>query len=230
MQLLKMLKVSEKPGGTVPGAVYKSLEKEGNWLVKFPKHAIIAQNEVLAAKLYALAGINVPEMHLVYKDDILVGSASKFDEKLERCHLDNKLSGLMEGFAVDCWLANWDVVGLEYDNIMKNADGQAVRVDLGGAILFRAQGEPKGQAFGPQVTELITMLTPNINKQSAAIFRLMNEQDLLASLMFLEQVSADDISDAVYDVGLPSKVSDMLIKRHDFILDMLDKRPEIVTH
>ena len=51
------------------------------------------------------------------------------------------LPGTKEFFAVDAWLANHDVVGMDYTNIQKDATGKAHRVDAGGSLMFKAQGE-----------------------------------------------------------------------------------------
>lgn len=52
-----------------------------------------------------------------------------------------------QGFIADAWLGNWDVAGQGYDNIIKTGTahdvGDAYRIDTGGALLFRAQGNPK---------------------------------------------------------------------------------------
>jgi hypothetical protein len=42
-------------------------------------------------------------------------------------------------FAADAWLANYDSVGTGGDNLVRNS-GKPVRVDLGGALDYRARG------------------------------------------------------------------------------------------
>ena len=54
----------------------------------------------------------------------------------------------MKDFAVHAWLANYDVLGMGYDNTVIAPDGSAINIDPGGALLFRAQGLPKGQQHG----------------------------------------------------------------------------------
>ena len=53
------------------------------------------------------------------------------------------ITGVNDNFVVDAWLANWDVVGLGYDNLLVKA-GRAIRVDTGAGLRYRAQGGPKG--------------------------------------------------------------------------------------
>ena len=56
----------------------------------------------------------------------------------------------------DAFLANWDVAGLDDDNILWDPQGQPFRVDQGGTLEFRAQGQTK--EFGPVPLEVRTML------------------------------------------------------------------------
>jgi hypothetical protein len=47
---------------------------------------------------------------------------------------------------------NWDIVGLEHDNILRHKDtGELHALDHGGAFHFRARGRPKD--FGPDIAE-----------------------------------------------------------------------------
>jgi hypothetical protein len=46
---------------------------------------------------------------------------------------------------------NWDIVGLEHDNIMKDSSGNMVSVDHGGSFHFRARGGPKD--YGSDIKE-----------------------------------------------------------------------------
>ena len=57
------------------------------------------------------------------------------------------------GFLADAWLANWDVVGLAADNIVTGPGKKAYRIDVGGSLIFRAQG--KGKPFPPEVSETL---------------------------------------------------------------------------
>ena len=46
---------------------------------------------------------------------------------------------------------------MDMDNVLIRPDGTPTYVDVGGAGPYRAQGAPKGDAFGPQVGELESM-------------------------------------------------------------------------
>lgn len=69
-------------------------------------------------------------------------------------HWTEPSEDLGEGFVADALLANWDVVGLDMDNVLWNGD-TPIRLDQGGTLEFRAMGGSK--EFGPVPAELWTM-------------------------------------------------------------------------
>jgi hypothetical protein len=177
-------------GGSNPGGVYQAPGGK-TYYVKQSKSDTHARNEVLAARLYALAGVKTTDPQLVTHSGGKLGTAAEM--------LDGQVGGMggtQAGFAADAWLANWDVVGLSYDNVMK-VQGEPVRVDLGGSLLFRAQGEPKGEAFGDSATEWDTLRDASKNPQSASVFDGMSDEALKESAAPLAAISDADIDAAV---------------------------------
>lgn len=192
--------------GSNPGGKYKDAEGV-EWYCKFPGNDDVAKSEVLAAKLYAAAGIAGQDAKLISKDGKL-GIASKWTEvsKLSPAALA-KADGAASGFAVDAWLGNWDVVGMEFDNLQVGPDGKAVRIDAGGSLEYRAQGGKK--AFGDQVVEIDSLRDAKINKQSAAVFGKLTTADLTASVSKVLGVSDAKIHAIVYAFG-PGNDADKL--------------------
>ena len=143
-------------GGSNPGGMYENAEGE-RWYIKKGRSESHAKTEVLAARLYELAGVRVPEVGLTdYEGSIGVSSKIENVGRVNASEL-RSAPGALAGFAVDAWLANWDVIGLEYDNMLVTEDGEAIRLDTGGALKWRAQGEPKGDLFGPVAAEVDSM-------------------------------------------------------------------------
>jgi hypothetical protein len=68
---------------------------------------------------------------------------------------------LRRDFVPHATIANWDMLGLDRDNVIRRPDGTLSYVDVGGAGAFRAQGAPKGGAFGSTVGELDTLRDKN---------------------------------------------------------------------
>ena len=116
--------------------------------VKLYKSDEQAFGEVVANELYRRLGIKVPESNIVgWVDDagnkrLLVANTiienSGFDLTKESA------TDVLRGIVADTWIANWDAVGTGLDNVVTTADGGIARIDQGGALLYRAQGEKKG--------------------------------------------------------------------------------------
>ena len=205
------------------------------WYCKFPAGGEkIAKNELLAAKLYQLAGVDTAATKLVTQGG-KVGLASKIIEGAKQdkaALLAGKAPGLLSGFAADAWLANWDVVGNNpaagkgYDNILIGPDGKAVRIDAGGALLYGGAGGKK-QKFENDVIELKTMLDPAKNAHTAAVFGKMSPSDIAASVSKVAAIPDQAIIDLCEQYGPGSKaermrMADKLIARKQ---DMLAKYP-----
>jgi predicted DNA-binding WGR domain protein len=199
-------KVGEQ-GGFNPGGTYK--DPDGvEWYCKFPAGgAKVARNELLANKLYAAAGLAVPEVKLVTQNG-KIGLASKIvtNAKQDKAALQGgKGEGLLSGFVADAWLANWDVVGNNpaagkgWDNILFK-QGIAYRIDPGGALLYGGAGGKKA-AFGNQVIELDTMRDANINARTAKVFGGISDADLKASAAKVLAISDAQIEQMVKQFG-----------------------------
>lgn len=168
-------KVGGKLGSNEGGTYVNKLTGE-QFYIKMPDDIAKAQNEVMATELYKLAGIEHADIRLIDLGSGKWGVASKWIDGLAEdaaALRAGKVAGVYEGYGVDAWLANWDVVGLGYDN-MKVLNGvKAIRVDPGGALFYRAQGALK--PFGEEVLELKTLLDEGVNPQSAAVFKGMTK-------------------------------------------------------
>lgn len=209
--------------GSNEGGLYLDASTGVKWYIKTPPSVDHARNEVLAARLYRAAGVNVPETHLV-----AMGSeaavASRFVEGLSKGTADALAasSNTYDGFGVDAWLANWDVVGLKMDNLLVDPQGNTVRIDTGGALRYRAQGAPKGAAFGNDVTELQTLRDPNKNPQAASVFGLMTDSEVKTAVLKVLEVSNDTLTSLVTqfgpaDLAEGSKLLDTLKARKEYL-------------
>lgn len=214
--------------GSNDGGTYKDSITGKEYYVKTPKSEEHRRNEMLASALYNLTNIG--------SAGVRFGSDANGVEKTYSAIISGKTLAetditaetkkeIQDGFAIDAWLANWDVAGLEDDNIIINNDGKPYRIDTGGALLFRAQGAPKGEAFGDEVTEIDTLRDPNRNPASAALFGDMTYSDLVASASKLLDVSPEDIDilvDATFDEPLATQLKNKLKARRISILKRFD--------
>lgn len=199
--------------GSNPGGLYQDPATGEKFYVKF-EDAIRVDNEVLASRLYEKTGINAVKVEKGSMDGKTI-SYSKWEDGTTEDLLD-KLENdpdmtrkLKEGFAVDAWLANWDVVGLVYDNLIFDAEGNDLRVDPGGALLYRAQGARKGDAFGDVVGELETFQEGG--KTTSRIYGNMTQLDRVMSARKLLDISDADIDEMV-DATISDAADNELLK------------------
>jgi hypothetical protein len=203
-------------GGSNPGGKFKDPSGQ-EWYCKWPDDAEAAKSEVLAAKLYALAGLSSQDCMLVSKGGKTAIATKWVDiKKAASASALAKADGAQSGFVVDAWLGNWDVVGLSYDNLQIGPDGKAHRVDAGGSLEYRAQGEKK--PFGSKVDELDTLLDAGKNPQAASVFKGMTTADLTASAAKVLAISDVAIRAMVNqygpgDAAAKAKLADTLIAR-----------------
>lgn len=213
-------------GGSNPGGKFKDPTGQ-EWYCKFPGDEATAKSEVLAAKLYGLAGLSGQDAILVSKGG-KVGIATKWVDikKATSAAVLAKVEGARSGFAVDAWLANWDVVGLALDNLQVGPDGKAHRVDAGGSLEYRAQGSKK--PFGSKVDEIETMRDKALNPHSAALFAGMTTADIVASVAKVAAISDVTIRAMVNqhgpgDAAAKKAMADTLIARK---ADLLKRFPQ----
>jgi hypothetical protein len=110
------------------------------------------RNECAADNFYRAMGIDVPENRLYETAEGPVKLARFIDggESLAQwwsnasdMECEEMLAKLRPGFDLDVVTGNWDVIGMEADNILVDKNGTPWRIDNGGAFGYRAQGMPK---------------------------------------------------------------------------------------
>ena len=187
--------------GSNPGGLFQDADTGVSWYLKHTT-TDIARNEVLAGKLYEAAGIDVPELrYLDYKGQPSV--ASRWLEGLKKADPATLASkpGTREGFVVDAWLGNWDVAGATYDNLLLKG-GRVVRVDVGGALRYRAQGGLKGASdWSGKVQEIKSLRNAATNPQAASVFADVTHDDMLAGARKVAAVTDDQIDRLVRRYG-----------------------------
>lgn len=212
--------------GSNLGGTYYDQETGKKYYIKRPKNEAMARNEVLAAKLYEQAGIEVPNVNLMLGQD---GTISVASEIIDGLSIDSTalksgtLQNINSGFAVDAWLANWDVVGLGYDNMLVKGN-KVLRLDTGGALKYRAQGSLKGDLWNYSANEIKTLRDPNINPQSAAVFAHVTDADIKAGIAKIAAISDDQITAMVKQFADPKDydIATTLIERKKALAKLYD--------
>ncbi|MBG0560718.1 phage minor capsid protein [Actinoplanes aureus] len=215
--------------GSNPGGLFEA-DDGTRWYVKAQKSEDHAKNEALASALYREAGIDTPrvirgrgtpgldgEHHTASRivDDAKADLTSRLTDEKYR-------DQIREGFAVDTWLANWDAVGMTFDNIVTGGDGKPWRIDLGGSLLFRARGTPKGDRFGDEVTEWYSLRHRMTAPQSVQVFGAIRRRILVRSVERVKKITPERIREITAEHGLPD-LGDRLIARRDQLVKGLPK-------
>lgn len=215
--LAEMTKVGGQLGSNKGGQYQHGHNKYYVKQLDTPAHA---RNEYIAADLYALAGARTLAYHPVKDDPHAVATEWQGLKKSNaKDFTPEERTKAQHDFAVHAWLANWDAVGLEHDNLGIDHEGRVVTLDVGGALEYRAQGEPKGAAFGSHVTEWTSLRSTAQNPQAASIFGSMTAQQLAASAAVVGKIKPKDIRTVVMARG----GSEALVEK------LLDRRQDIIS-
>ena len=201
LAMANMVKTGNQKGSNT-GGFYQDTTTGERYYIKQPASADIARNELLAAKLYEAAGVEVPELTLIEEGGI-TRLASKIVDGVEQnaaALKAGRVAGVGDNFIVDAWLGNWDVAGMGFDNLLIKG-GRAVRVDVGGALRYRAQGGLKGAAWGNTVEEIDSLRNAGINPQTAAVFGKITREDMIAGARKVLKMSDAQIDDLVDRYG-----------------------------
>lgn len=185
--------------GSNDGGTFEDPATGSQIYAKFPQTVLHGENERLASALYQAMGVgstNIVSGRVADKpatySDIVPGVKKDFFSKIND---PSYLKKVQEGFAADAFLANWDSV--LNDNIVSDANGDPVRIDPGGALLFRAQGNAKGTAFGDSVLELDTFTSGTANPTAVSIFGKMTQQQKVDSAKRVQSLKDSDIDSLV---------------------------------
>ena len=190
--------------GSTQGSLFKDQHLDTLHYVKWNNSEVRAKVEALTGALYALADVPVPIQRVIdFKGETAVMS-DWLDDAVPMSMEDLKSHpDVLENFAVDAWLANWDVVGTNGVNIVKGPGGKAYRVDLGGALLFRALGDAK--KLPAEVSELTLLQDSGKNPMSAQVFADLTDEQLKAGAEKVGKISDQQIDDAVDKLDIPKE-------------------------
>lgn len=195
------LKFVRSLGGSTGAKLYESNNGKKYVLKKGNSEGHIRE-EALADSLYDELGCTVPESRLYetpegpVKVAVFLEDAKPLDTAYfsssdeERKRLRDELS---KGFVVDSLLCNFDVLGLDMDNVLVGEDGTVFRVDNGGSLRYRAQGKLKNDTpyssqkyWNPSPITLWTLRDPKINRNCALIFADLDIYQIAEKIKELE--------------------------------------------
>lgn len=206
--------------GTSKGGTFTGFSDGINRYIKEAKSLDHAREEVLASKLYELAGVPAAKMQVTtlkgkpaISSEIISGAQQL--SKFEPYQYPN-IKGIHEHHPADAWLANWDWGGFGPENYLGNllvdAQNDVHRIDFGGALSRRGLGGSKGDLFTDTVGELQTLKQkqPSLLKDAT-----LDPNNPTANR--IANITDKQISDLVYksQIANPEKMIDKLVARRD---------------
>lgn len=193
------------------------IEKSTNELYYAKKGGVQSRAEILASKLYKMAGINVPELReITTKDGKTQGVLSRYIPGLTPVRKADSI--VNNDFGMDVLLANWD--SKCSNNTCITLDNKSLIVDCGCSLDYRAQGNSK--PFKSIPIELLTLINPYINSESAEIYRKLTREDIITSIKKAVDLKDDDIIKLLRDMNLP-QYEQPLLQRKKFLGIILEK-------
>lgn len=181
--------------GSNPGGIYEDEDRQ-RYYIKTLESPTLAINEWLAAGLYRLAGAPTLE-YFQTEDPCQVATRwIQLDKRHIQHFSSEEKQQAQKWFGVHCWTANWDAAGFEGDN--QGVSGkQVLTLDVGGALNFRAMGDPKGNAFGNEVKELNRLRTDPENPHAKILFGSMNKEQLIEAVEKVITLSDSEIAKTI---------------------------------
>lgn len=204
----------QKVGGQIgsnPAGIYQDATGR-RFYVKSLESRAQARNEIIAAKLYHLAGaptltyVSAKEPHQIATE--LVALEKQHISKLS----EDERKQAQRWFGVHAWTANWDAAGFDGDN-QGVIQGVVTTLDVGGALEFRAQGDPKGKAFGACVHELDTLRKTAENPHAVKLFGDMSPAQINDAIAIVIRVPDASIQKVIAENGGSVALVEKMIAR-----------------
>ncbi|OGR38619.1 MAG: hypothetical protein A2051_03835 [Desulfovibrionales bacterium GWA2_65_9] len=197
--------------GTNPAGVFQD-DCGRRYYVKTLESPAHARNEIIAASLYQLASAPTLSYLRTKAPDQIATEWVQLDRKCV-AHLDeSERKQAQHWFGVHAWTANWDAAGFNGDN-QGVANGKVLTLDVGGALAFRAHGDPKGKSFGTRVDELDILRSDPCNPHSVKLFADMSPEDIRQSIMVVVRIPDEQIRLTIIDNGGSHKLAEKMIAR-----------------
>lgn len=156
--------------GSNEGGLYKDAIGRKYYVKKY-KDPDQAASEQVANAVYKSVGARVPETHLG-EGGVLASEWMEGAQTLNQVGLTKERADeILDHFAADVLVMNWDVVGTGHDNILYQPGRGGVRGDQGGSLLHRAQGALKPEGLLDKIGEWDTLPSPSMNTYYAQVFK-----------------------------------------------------------
>ena len=194
--------------GSNPGGQYEDQDGK-KYYVKFMDEDRI-RSELAANDLYRMVGVDTP---VTYQREV-DGKPAMVSEWIPGTSdyrawsaTDKMKIGAARGLPADMWLANWDVAAP--GNLQVDDNGRVYRIEAGGALEYRAQGEKKGRKFTKtKVKELDTFFQFTEAKalMDSALSTAQGRKAFFEGYEAIANIKGEDVFAAVKDKALADKM------------------------
>jgi hypothetical protein len=197
--------------GTNPGGIFQ--DKRGRrYYVKTLESAAHVRNETIAARLYQLAGAPTLSYVRTTSPEQIATEWVYLDKKCVAHLTESERKQAQRWFAVHAWTANWDAAGFTGDN-QGVYNGKVLTLDVGGALAFRAQGDPKGKAFDTHVAELEVLRCDDGNPHAVKLFADMSADEIKRAILIVVRIPDEQIRKLIIDSRGSDKLAEKMIAR-----------------
>lgn len=197
--------------GTNPAGIYQD-DNGQRYYVKTLESSGHARNEFIAAMLYQLAGAPTLTYVRIKAPDQIATEWAELDKKCTAHLSDSERKQAQQWFGVHAWTANWDAAGFDGDN-QGVINGKVLTLDVGGALAFRAQGDPKCKAFGNRVDELDILRSDNDNPHAVKLFGDMSPEEIEQAIKVVTRIPNEQIRQVILDNDGSEKLAEKMIAR-----------------
>lgn len=197
--------------GTNPAGIYED-ESGRRYYVKTLDTPAHARNEAMAARLYQLAGAPILTYVRTKAPNQVATEWVELDKKFVAHLSESERQQAQQWFSVHAWTANWDAAGFDGDN-QGVIDGKVLTLDLGGALAYRASGDPKGKLFGTRVDELDVLRNDEGNRHAVTLFADMSSNDIHQAIRVVVRIPDEEIRRVIVEGGGSDKLAGKMIAR-----------------
>lgn len=197
--------------GANPAGIFQD-DSGCRYYVKTLESPAHARSEIIAARLYQLAGAPTLTYMNTKAPDQIATVWVELDKKCVAHLSESERKQAQRWFGVHAWTANWDAAGFDGDN-QGVVNGKVLTLDVGGALAFRAHGDPKGKAFGTRVDELDALRSHDGNRHAARLFDDMSPDDIKQAIMVVVRIPDEQIRQAILDSGGDQALAEKMIAR-----------------
>lgn len=197
--------------GTNPAGIFAD-ESGRRYYVKTLESPAHARNEMIAARLYQLAGAPTLTYVNTKAPNQIATEWAELDKRYIAHLSESERKQAQQWFGVHAWTANWDATGFDGDN-QGVVDGKVLTLDVGGALAFRAHGDPKGKEFGSRVDELDVLRRDDSNPHAVKLFANMSPDDIKQAIIKVVRIPDEAIHQVIIDNGGSHALAEKMIAR-----------------